>query len=213
MRFSKKGRTGVLVKIQAKHDGAGGLMSVWLVSFLKLVLIFFKLTTSEHFSVWACLLALEHYWYCWCEEQHKRDVLLLDVTQTRAQTVSLWLLPSWYIVFQCTIVVYIVLYVHLYRYRICFVCFAFFPSFWIVSPVSWIKQLDDFTQPRNLLFACLITFQPNNNKDIPWNDVGTVYGLLYYREVMNVSILYLRMLFANGPHQFVLVAGLYLVIK
>lgn len=157
----------------------------WAFAFEKIVLFwgyFFKSATSlpEHFSVWACLLALEHNWYCWCkEEQHKRDVLLLYVTQTQAQVVSLWLLPSWYIVFQCTIVVYIVLYFHLYRYWI----WVFFPlpSGLFLLCFS-IKQLDVSTQLRNLLFACLITFQPNNNKVIPsvWNDVVNVSESLSY---------------------------------
>lgn len=71
------------------------LEACWAFAFEKIVLFlgyFFKSATSlpEHFSVWACLLALEHNWYCWCkEEQHKRDVLLLCVTQTQAQVVSL----------------------------------------------------------------------------------------------------------------------------
>lgn len=157
--------TGELTKI------FGGSMSFrfltdWFFDFKSTII-----SVPEHFSVWECLLALKHNWYCWCKEQHKRDVLLLLVTQTRVQIVSLWLLPSWYIVFWCTIVVYIVLYFQLYRYWICL--FVFLGLFFLCFSI---KQLDDSTQLWNLLFACVITFQPNNNKVIPsvWNHVVTV---------------------------------------
>lgn len=139
------------------------MLEAWLAFDFKRLFFVFKSTTSipEHFSVWACLLALEHNWYCWCKGIDVRDSSAGYFSVTAA--LLIYCIPVYNSGIYCIILSSVQILNLFFSLLDCFSCFS-------------IKQLDDSTQLRNLLFACLITFQPHYNKVIPsvWNDVVAV---------------------------------------